>query len=170
MKRIIIRTLIAIVAVVALLGLVGLALDPGVNADVSIKIARPPEKVFAVLADMESIPKWSSEGGKDFKVVKVSDQPKRFRATMDGIESSWEILEEVPPRLMRSRMEAHTMGVSGEWRTEVAPADGGASSQIHHQVAMKFSNPWLRVLSRMMDANKEEAKTLEELKRYLESQ
>lgn len=169
MKRIAIRIVLALVAVVAILGLVGLALNPEVHADVNIRIERPPAKVFAVVADMESISKWSSEAGGDIKVQKISDQPKRYKALASGMESTWEILEEQPPRLLRSRMESHSLGVSGQWRTEIDPASGGAASELRHHVTMHFSNPWMRVVSRMMDANKEEAKTLRELKQYLES-
>ena len=166
MKRILIRGLIALVALVALAGLIGLTLDPMVHADISVDIASPPEKVYALIADIESLPKWSSEPA--MQLERVSEQPRKYKVKISGMESTWEVIEEQPARLFRSRMESHTMGISGDWRTAIQPL-GGSGSQIHHQVAMRFGNPWMRVMGHVMDMNKEEAKTLGELKRYLEA-
>jgi uncharacterized membrane protein len=165
MKRLLLVAGASIIGLGLLTGGIGLLLDPVVHAHVTTEIAQPPEKVYALLADMESVGKWSPEVGK---VERIGDNPPRYKASAGPMESVWTVVEAQPPRLLRSRMEGHSMSVSGDWRTQIEPTASGGS-RVDHRVAMEFHNPWLRVLSRMMDVNQEEAKTLADLKRYLES-
>lgn len=167
-KRVLLYGLGGLAAIIALTGIAGMMMNPVIHTTAAIDIARPPATVFALLRDMESVNKWANVDGADFKVVKISDTPKRYKSSVAGMESTCEEVEAVEPNFLHTRVAGQTVDVSGEWRTSIEPTASG--SHVTNKIAMRFGNPFFRVMGHLMDSHAEEMKTMVALKKYLEAQ
>jgi hypothetical protein len=170
-KKLLLRGLAVLAALIAITGIAGMLLNPTIHTKVSIEITRPPAQVFALLRDMESMPKWASaESPQEEKMtmVKLSDSPRKFKASVSGMESTWEEVEALEPKFLHTRMLGHSMDVTGDWRTSIDATTTG--SRLTNEVDMRFGNPFFRVVGHLMDSQGEEMKTLTALKKYLEAQ
>jgi hypothetical protein len=72
-----------------------------------------------------------------------------------------------PPNKISSRMNMPTMGVEGVWTITIEAAANG--SRVTSNGTLQIKNALARGLAMFMDGNKEEAKTLQTMKTYLES-
>jgi uncharacterized protein YndB with AHSA1/START domain len=154
----------ALGGLLAILFLVGLTRPEELHAKAGVEIDRPPSEVWETLSNMENLPKWSSEV-KD--VVKLSENPRRYRVSGAGGSSETEFISLEPPRRFVSKMEMPAMGFSGVWDIRVEPS--GAGARVTSDARLRMGNPLLRAMGAFMDANKAEEATLIELKNYLES-
>jgi len=120
--------------------------------------------VFELFANPLRMKDWYPEVDS---VEIVSQQPLRYRMTAGGITGEMETTVLAPNEHIVTKSLPNAMGMSCEWDTRLSPTATG--TRIVHTAHMKFSSPFLRFLMSLMDANKEELKTLESMKRYAES-
>lgn len=142
---------------------VGLTRPQEVHAKAGVEINRPPQEVWDTLTNMENLPKWSTEVKE---VVKLSENPRRYRVSGAGGSSEAEFISLEPPKRFVSKMEMPSMGFSGVWDISVEPAGSGA--KVTSDAKLRMGNPLLRTMSMFMNADKAEEATLLELKTHLE--
>ncbi|MCU0247107.1 MAG: SRPBCC family protein [Bryobacter sp.] len=154
----------AIAGLLALLFVIGLSRPEEVHALAGVEINRPPFEVWETLSNMENLPKWSTEVKE---VVRLSENPRRYKVSGAGGSSETEFISMEPPRRFVSKMEMPAMRFSGVWDIRVEPS--GAGARVTSDARLRMGNPLLRSMSLFMNANKAEEATLIELKKYLES-
>lgn len=164
MKNWILYPIAGLGGIVVLAYLIGLTRNPEILAQVTIEIAQPPVKVFPLLADPNEIAKYWP--GVE-KIEILQRNPLRYRMIAKEGSSTMEVTTSDPPRRIVTKSIEHSMGVSGVWDTTINPTPTG--SHLDHKTVMQLHNPLLRTLAMFMDANAEELKTLEAIKRYAES-
>lgn len=164
MKKWILYPLAGLVGLLALAYIVGLMTSPEIRTSVAIEIARPPEKVYALMADPNEIPKYWPEVGK---IEIIQQSPMRYRMVSPQGSGTMEVVSADPPRRIVTKSLEHSMGVDGLWDSTIIPTPTG--SRIEHKSTMQFHNPLLRTMALFMDANAEEMKTLQAIKTYAES-
>jgi len=153
----------ALIVMLALLYVIGLTRPEEVHAKAGVEINRTPLEVWETLVNMENLPKWSSEV-KD--VVKLSENPRRYRVSGAGGTSETEFVSLEPPKRFVSKMDMPAMGFSGVWDIRVEPS--GAGARVTSDAKLRMGNPLLRAMSIFMNADTAEAATLFELKKHLE--
>lgn len=153
-----------ILLLVSAVFLIGLSRPELVLANCEIEIQKPVPYVFELVANPMKTKDWYSE----IESVEIlSEQPLRYRMTSGGVSGDMETTLLEPNQRVVTKTLAHAMGMSGEWDTRFSATATG--TKIVHSARMNFSNPFLRFMTVIMDANQEEMKTLLALKRYAES-
>jgi uncharacterized protein YndB with AHSA1/START domain len=143
-----------------------------VGVERSIEIARPPEEVFAFLADARNDPRWcasvvaceqrAGDGpGADARYL-ARHKPTPFHRVMPR---SVEVVEYAPPRLLRWRQEDGN-GVF-DITYEVEPAAGGARFTQRDRIEWKVPGPVGRLAERLF-VRRHVGEQMEDLKRLLE--
>jgi uncharacterized protein YndB with AHSA1/START domain len=155
--------LAGVAGVVAILLVVGWSRPPEVTAKAGVEINRPAGEVWEFLSKMENLPRWSAEVEE---VVKISEQPLKYRVGGMGGFSETEYLVLEPPRRFVTKMAMPAMGFSGVWDIRVEPLGSGA--RVTTEAKLRISNPLMRAIGAFMNADAAEQATLEDLKNYLE--
>ncbi len=153
-----------VIALVGIVYCIGLTRPELVQAKASIDIAKPVPYVFDLVADPRKQKDWFA--GID-SIEILSESPLRYRMNAGGHAGEIEVTRLEPQRRVATKTLTHTMGMGGEWDTRFEAIPAG--TRIHHEARLHFSNPLLRVMALVMDANQEELSTLVALKKYAES-
>ena len=106
----------------------------------------PPERIFAVLTDVEAFPKWRS----DVQAVEVIARTPRlqWRERGSGGTIAFEVQETDPPRRLVTRIADRTLPFGGAWTFTLQPVDGGTKLTITENG--EVYNPLFRVMSRFV--------------------
>ena len=106
----------------------------------------PPERIFAVLTDVETFPKWRS----DVQAVEVIARTPRlqWRERGSGGTIAFEVQETDPPRRLVTRIADRTLPFGGAWTFTLQPVDGGTKLTITENG--EVYNPLFRVMSRFV--------------------
>ena len=139
---IILGVLVAIVVIAAVIVIViGSRLPSGHVASRSIRLARPPAEVYALLRDAASFPKWR----KDVQRVEMLGAAQ-FREHGSHGPVTYEVVEDAPNRKLVTRIVDKDLGYSGSWTYDLAADGGGTLLRITENG--EVSNPMFRFLSR----------------------
>lgn len=132
-----------VVALIVVVVAIGSMLPKKHVASRSMTFNRTPDEVFAAIRDFESYPKWRS----DVKRIEVLSSTRfREHGAQDAV--TYEVLEDLPPRKLVTRIVDTDLGYSGSWTYEIAPAPGGAELRITENG--EVSNPVFRFMSRFV--------------------
>lgn len=93
---------ISLIAVVGVIGMIGFFLPVGHEASRSAEINAPPERVFALLADVD-----------------------RYQLWWSGATVRSEVVERVPPSKIVTRVVGETQ-FGGTWTIDIAPSGDGS--------------------------------------------
>lgn len=115
---------VSLVAVVGVIGLIGFFLPVSHEASRSLDINTPPDRAFALLADVDNYLKWWS-----------------------GATVKSEIVERVPPSRIVTRVVGETQ-VGGTWTIDITPIDSGSRITITERG--EVYNVVFRTLSRFV--------------------
>jgi len=99
-------TILSVVAVVGVIGLVGYFLPVAHVASRSVEFNKPPDVVFALIAD-----------------------PGSYKGWWDGAEVKSEVVERVPPSKLVTKVVGETQ-FGGTWTFEIAPTPAGSRMTI----------------------------------------
>jgi uncharacterized membrane protein len=154
----------ALLLLVTAVFLIGMSRPELVVANCEIEIRKPVPYVFELVANPLRTKDWYSEVDS---IEILSKAPLRYRMNAGGGSGEMETTLLEPNQRVVTKTLTHSMGVSAEWDTRFSPTPTG--TKIVHSARMNFSNPFLRFMTLLMDANKEELKTLEALKNYAET-
>ena len=115
---------VALVSVVGVIGLVGFFLPVGHEASRSLDINTPPDRAFALLADVDNYLKWWS-----------------------GATVKSEVVERVPPSKIVTRVVGETQ-FGGNWTIDITPIESGSRITITERG--EVYNVVFRTLSRFV--------------------
>lgn len=147
--RLLIFIVVGIVAGLLLLAgivaLIGSRLPKSHVASRSILLHRSPQDVYAVVRDFGSAPKWRA----DLKRTDVDTQPGKpvyFREEGKNGTVNYELVEDVPPQRMVTRIRDTNLGYAGQWTYLFTPENDGTRIMIREDG--EVSNVIFRFMSR----------------------
>jgi carbon monoxide dehydrogenase subunit G len=134
-----------------------------VKVEESIEIDRPPEEVYAVIADLERGPEWQPslvrvDAARGTEVRRIGGQER---------EARFEVTRHEPPRLFE--IVSHGGPVRARATFELEPLDGG--TRVRFSLVLELGRA-LRLAGRMIRgrAEQEARENLERLKKLLEAE
>lgn len=98
----ILRSIVGLIGVVGVIALIGYCLPVAHEASRSAELNKPPDQVFALIAD-----------------------PNRYQGWWDGAEVKTEIVERVPPTKLVTKIVGETQ-FGGTWTFDIAPTPNGS--------------------------------------------
>jgi uncharacterized protein YndB with AHSA1/START domain len=114
-----------------------------------IRLRHPPEMIWAVVRNLESVPGWWAEIRKS---ERLSDQvgQERYRQTLgNSVDMTLVVAESVPGRLLRTTIDAPPgAAFGGSWIYELKPAPEGTELRVTEEGWI--GNPLFRVMARVM--------------------
>jgi hypothetical protein len=160
----ILRILGFIILVGVLLLVAGLALPQHTAHTRTITLKQPPEKVFALLADVPNLPKWNRNMA-DAELLAPIDGKETARETFkDGMDMTVITTESSPPsHLVRAIMESDAL-FSGSWSYAIATIPDG--SQVALTEKSKIPNPFFRVAMKIIGPTKYMDQHLKDLAKH----
>jgi uncharacterized protein YndB with AHSA1/START domain len=146
MVRIAILTLGGLGAFLLAVVAFGYALPVGHVATRDAALPAPPERVFAVITEVDAFPGWRS----DVQEVVVTARTPHLRWRERGSDGTiaFEVQESEPPRRLVTRIADKTLPFGGAWTFTLQPADGGTKLTITENG--EVYNPLFRVMSRFV--------------------
>jgi uncharacterized protein YndB with AHSA1/START domain len=106
----------------------------------------PPERVFAVLTDVEAFPRWRTDVDAVEVIARTPQAQWRERGSDGTI--AFEVQESDPPRRLVTRIADRTLSFGGAWTFTLEPVDGGTKLTITENG--EVYNPLFRVMSRFV--------------------
>ena len=147
--RLLIYIVVGVIGVVILLvgivALIGSRLPKSHVASRSILLRKSPQEVYAVVRDFDSAPQWRSDV-KQVEVEALPGRPVYFREIGKNDTINYELVEDVPGRLMVTRIRDTDLGYSGQWTYMFAAENGGTRVTIREDG--EVSNVIFRFMSR----------------------
>jgi len=156
-------------------GVLGLPLNSwGYSMDFTIEIARPAERVFALIADLPNYPRWLPPSGLYGATTQVSDTPVTLDTTyLDGKQSPLRgrVTEFQPPVALAFHQEASMLfsrlSIDIHYRLEPL----GDHTRVHRTTAPRLTGPLAPLGAVIMRSiRNENLRTLAMMKQYLEQE
>lgn len=149
-------TVAGIVGLLVLAGLVlwllGRGLPPGHVVSATLRLGRPVEEVWGVLADTAGVPAWDK--GVD-RVERLPDREGRetWRWTMGRNSMVLETTRSEAPRLLVRTIADEAKFFSGDWTYELSPVGNGCTVELteHGRVHVAIPRAMMRYLPAVAD-------------------
>ncbi len=160
----ILRILGLVVFVVVIVLIIGLALPAKTAHTRTITLKQPPAKVFAVLADVQDMPKWNRNMVKVEMLAPVDGKETTRQTFRGGMTMIITTAVSVPPaHLVRELGDAHGP-FSGSWSYGIVAVPGGSQVALTEQ--SKIPNPFFRVMVKIFGPTKYIDEHLQDLAKY----
>ncbi len=140
-----------IVVLIALAAVIGMTLPKGHVAQHEVRLAQPPDSVWAVITDFAKQPEWSALVESSEKIADINGHPA-WRENFGGFTADMETAEWEPPHRLVRVVHAQNAGFRGSWTWELAP-DGPGTRLIITERG-EVDNPIFRLMTRLMDPTK----------------
>jgi uncharacterized protein YndB with AHSA1/START domain len=141
----------ALVAVVAVVFVVGMLRPRSHVATVAVRLATPPDSVWAVISDFASVPSWFSEITAVERIVDHEGHPAYRETFKGGFGVTVAITESLPSRrLVREILPGGPF--FGSWTWELEAAEGGTRLTITERGTVP--NPFFRAMMIFHDNTK----------------
>jgi uncharacterized protein YndB with AHSA1/START domain len=134
-------------AVIALVVIIGYALPVAHVASRDGVIAAPPDRVFALIADVERYPSWRS-GVASVDVVSRTPRLRWIETDRSGDTITFEVVEAHPPSKRVTRIADPSLPFGGTWICELRPE--GSGTRIVVTERGEVYNPVFRFMSRFV--------------------
>ena len=164
------KLLLIVVGVVVALGLgvflAGLALPRTHVATAEAEVAAPPQRVAALVRELEDQPRWRS-GVKAVEIVSRGSEGVRYRERSDEV-IAYLFREETPGRVFRSTITDETLPFGGAWTITLEPRGAGTRVAIREDGEVR--NPVFRFMAKFVFGHERTMRTyLADLKRAAEA-
>jgi hypothetical protein len=144
---------IFLILVLILAALAGLILFIGASLPRQHRVSREllirstPADVYALLRDFAGGPGWR-RNVTQVEILGSTDGRLRFREHSKGGLVTYELLEDIPPRKMATRIVDRDLGYTGSWTYELVPEKNGTLVRITENGDV--SNVLFRFMSRFV--------------------
>jgi hypothetical protein len=138
--RILILSLAILMLLAALILLIGWLLTATREGRATAVIAAPPDRILAVIADVEAQPDWREVGA----VIRTAEGWEEVTARGERIAF---VGEEMTVSRIRLRF-ASTAGYTGEWEAVLEPVNGGTRIAVVERATVP--SPVGRIIARLM--------------------
>lgn len=132
---------------VALVLMAGYALPVKHVASSTVELEAPPERVWEMITDVESFPRWR-EDVKSVEIVQRAAAGPVWRERSSDGTITYETVESVPQRRLVSRISDRTLPFGGTWTFDLAPTPRGTRMTIREDG--EVYNPVFRLASRFI--------------------
>ena len=150
MKRKAFRTVGAIAGLLLLAAAVTYAVGTGIEREHEATVTReldvPPERVWALITDVERFPTWRPGLSRVAVTLREDGRPLAWTEHTDFGPVPLRIVEWEPPRRMVGRIDAEDLGFGGTWTYELTPRDGGVTLAITERGSI--DSPWFRCFAK----------------------
>lgn len=157
----VLRILGVIVLLVVLVLVAGLALPEHTTHTRTITLKEPPEKVFAVLADIPNMPKWNRNMATAKLLLPVDGKERSLQTFKDGMEMVVITTESSPPAHLVRTLGEENAPFTGSWSYAIATIPDG--SQVALTEKSDIRNPFFRVMIKILGPTKYMDEHLEDL-------
>jgi uncharacterized protein YndB with AHSA1/START domain len=141
-----------IVALVAIGYGIGMLIPETQSHTRTITVKQAPEKVFAVLADVERMPEWN-EGLEKVETIPPIDGHEASRHTFTGnLAMTIVTTESHPPSHLVRKMGDDDGPFVGTWTYHITHAAGGSDVALTEESQVR--NPFTRLMMKLMGATK----------------
>lgn len=155
----------AVFGLVAIAGIAGFLLPPGVTSTAEVHINEPPAEVWQFLYDHSNLPKWTPE----FTKVEILPHNRWKAHGRGGGTVLFEDVTVVPSQRLVSKMIESDNSTGGVWELDVRPSNGGCT--VTAKATLILHGAFQRFFGHVFfHGDKEERRTLELLKRAIESE
>lgn len=137
-----------LVGLVVRAAIIGLFLPKGHVATHDMRLAAPPDSVWAVVTDFAKQPEWFAEVKSAERAPDVNGHPA-WRENYGGFTATMETAEWDPPRRLVRVLHADNAGFRGSWTWDLAP--DGAGTRLMITERGEVDNPIFRLMGAMMD-------------------
>ena len=161
----ILRILSLLIILFLLVLIIGFALPEHTTHTRTITLKQPPEKVFAALADVASMPKWNRNLEKVEMLPPIDGKETTRQTFKDGMDMTIITVESLPPAHLVRELAEGPGSFSGSWTYGITPIPGGGS-QVALTEQSNVSNPIFRVMVRLFGPTKFVDQHLEDLARH----
>lgn len=145
------RTTGGIVAVLAgvilLVALIGWSLPEGHVASRVATLAAPPERVYALIADVATYPSWWTDVTR-VEMSASEDGRTRFEQHDSGGSVAMEVVEAMAPSRFVTRIADPEQPFGGTWTWEIAP--DGSGTRVTLTERGEIYNPIFRFMARFV--------------------
>ena len=145
------RWIIWIVAAIAIAGalivVIGYSLPKGHTATGSLQVARPPDAVYALLANVDKYPSWRP-GVKSLVRQPDRDGRPAWTEETSGMKIPLYFEKMEPSSLLVARIADPSLPFGGTWTYRIAAAAGGSHVTITEDG--EIYNPFFRFMSRFV--------------------
>lgn len=138
----------ALVALVVIAGIVGALLPKGHVASKTVRLAKPPDEVWATITDFAAVPQWFGGIKSSERVADLNGHPV-WRENFGGFHADMETAEWDPPRRLKREVHAGNAGFRGSWTFELTPEGGGTQLTITERG--EVDNPIFRLMTHFAD-------------------
>jgi len=147
---------LVIVIVVVLVAVVGAMLPKQHTASRTARIALPPEKLYAALADVSRYPSWRA-GLKSLQRLPDKNGMPAWIEDAGGMKIPMRFGRMEPPSLLVGRIDSTELAFGGTWTYRIASAPGGSDLTITedgeiHNVIFRFMSRFVFGYYATMDA------------------
>lgn len=156
-----------LVLAIAVLFATGLSLPRRTTHARTAQVRQPPEKVFALLADVQSMARWSRNTEKVELLPPIDGKEATRQTFKDGMVMTVITAESAAPnRLVRVLGDARAPFM-GSWSYKITATPAGGS-QVELTEVSEISNPFYRLLVKLAGPTKYMDQHLEDLNKELE--
>jgi uncharacterized protein YndB with AHSA1/START domain len=149
----IIRIVVIIVVLGALIFAIGFILPSHTTHTRTITLKQPPEKVFAMLADIPNMPKWNRNMEKVEILTPVDGKETTRQTFKGGMDMVITTTESSPPNHLVRALGDSNGPFSGSWTYGIAAApDGGSQVALTEQ--SEIPNPFFRFMVKIFGPTK----------------
>lgn len=157
----ILRIFVLVIFVVGIVLVIGLALPAHTTHTRTITLKQPPAKVFAVLADVQNMPKWNRNMVKVEMLPPVDGKETTRQTFKDGMVMTITTTESSPPAYLIREIGDARAPFSGSWRYGITAIPNGSQVALTEQSNVR--NPFFRVMVKIFGPTKYIDEHLEDL-------
>lgn len=132
---------------VALIVATGYALPVKHVASSSVEVGAPPERVWEVITDVASFPRWRTDV-KSVEILRRAAAGPVWRERSSDGTITYETVESVPQRRLVSRISDRSLPFGGTWTFDLTPTSRGTRVTIREDG--EVYNPIFRFASRFI--------------------
>lgn len=137
---------VVLIALIVIMAVIGAFIPRDHVAGSSITLHQPPDTVWRVVRDQDSVPQWWPAMRTSVHSV-GPDGKDRWEQTLSGNKMTFVIDADEPPRRLVTRIESHPGdSFGGTWTFEIAPEAAGSRVAVTERGWI--ANPIFRFLAR----------------------
>jgi hypothetical protein len=141
----IVRFLSIFLLIVVLAIALGFALPARTEHTRSVTLKQPPDAIFTILSDVQSMPKWNRNMEKIEMLPPIDGKEATKQSFKGGMTMTIVTAESLAPtHLVREMRENPGSPFVGSWTYEITPADNGSNVVLKEKSEIK--NPFFRVM------------------------
>jgi Polyketide cyclase / dehydrase and lipid transport len=140
----IVRILAIFLLIIIIAAAIGFALPAHTEHTRTVTLKQSPDAIFAVLADVPSMPKWNTHMEKVEMLPPIDGKEATKQTFQGGMTMTIVTAESLAPAHLVREMRDDGGPFLGSWTYEIAPAESGSTVVLKEKSEVK--NPFFRLM------------------------